>query len=251
MFKIAGCQERWESVAVTKTRERINVAFGEAAQRLGVLAAPQGEGRRPGPLSWKERNEKAESSRRNPSLGGFVRGHRLEIFNYKEVGDRGGFRTRCVVTFPSSVLPASASMQAKLAGPYGDSWNPISSLFAGALALGLGSSVRPRPRSSERGFLGSRWVQLDDGDSDGFVVAGKFDWPKDMTPTYGSPEAMMTSLRTRALRDLLTVVEAPVPIGFLHLSGTEFRYTTRELKTGVELVALAKAAVGFAESLAE
>lgn len=231
-------------------RERINVAFDEAAQRLGVSARPQGEGRRPGPLSWKELNEKPESSLRNPSLGGFIRGHRLEIFNYQPSGDEGGFRTRCVVTLPSSVLPAGASMQAQLGVPQGDSWGPIRSLIAAELVW-FSQPVRPRPRYSERGAFGSRWVQLDDPDGDGYVVAGKFDWPTDIAPAYGSPEAMMTAIRTAAVRDLLSVAPASVPIGYIYLSEAGFRYTTRELDAADELVALADAAVGFADLLAD
>ena len=225
-------------------RDRINAAFAEAARTLGVSSQAQTKGSRPGPVS---RDPTPEHLERNPSLGGTIRDHRLEISNHTEASERV---TRCVVELAIPVFPSGVSMRAKLAGPFTDSWNPVVRLLERVAAANGGRGVfRPQPRSSSRLPFYNKWVQLDDVDDDGYMVAGKFDWPNEAgPPPYGTPDAVMTPARTRALRELF---EAGGQLWLLELDSSSIRYSIGELHGSDDLVSLANAALGLADTLTD
>jgi hypothetical protein len=234
------------ALVMGKKRESINEAFRVAAETLGAESHPQIDRRRPGSL-LKDGSPSAPGT--NPSLDGSIDGTLFRVVNHGE-DEEGGkhYYATCIVTILDPVLPPTVSVDAKLAGPYGDSWNPlVTALERFAATLG-GAFVRPRPRNSVRRFFGSRWVQLDEPDEKGFVVAAKFKWPGDATPPpYGTPDAVMTTDRIVALRSLLEL-HSGMGWALVLLDNRGLKFQTAELQEADSLVELTQAALKLAST---
>jgi hypothetical protein len=143
------------------------------------------------------------------------------------------------------VLPPTVRIDAKLAGPFGDSWNPFVVAFERFAAVLGGAVLRPRARNSEQRFFATKWVQLDEPDEQGLVLAAKFKWPGDATPPpYGTPDAVMTPDRTIALRSLLD--HSDMGRQWFRLDNHELKFQTDELQEADALVGITQAALALA-----
>lgn len=235
----------------TNRTDRVNAAFVEAANRLGLTARPQASGRRPGGLKRANVPNKPEL---NPSLEGRTGSCAVSVINYAVSGETAtSYHTRCVVETQEAMLPAGVSVQLRLAGPFGENLNPIALFMERFIGLGLGSARRPRPRGSHKGFLTSPWVQLDEIPDtaflDGFMVAGRFQWPEEAEPPpYGQPESIMTPARTIAARKLLELGDVQRRI---ELDSLTLQSTSHELTTADHLVDLVQASSALAEAMVD
>jgi hypothetical protein len=180
-------------------------------------------------------------------LDGSIDGALFRVVNHGEDDDGGRYYyTTCIVTLADPVLPPTVRIDAKLAGPFGENWNPLVVALERFAAMLGGAFIRPRPRNSERRFFGSKWVQLDKPDEEGFVVAAKFKWPDDATPSpYGTPDAVMTPDRTMALRSLLKLHSGR---GWpsVRLDNRGLKFETAERREADAVVELAQAALTLA-----